>query len=198
MRHLPLALLAAALAGCATDAPQAADPTPADATAQPMASVETPAKGPGAPLKSFLPPGVAMAGAPAAAKAPEAFGEPVSAGEAIPLAKVLAAPDEFAGKKVIVAADVRTACQKKGCWMELASEDASAPGCRVTFKNYGFFVPKDAAGARARVEGVVEVKKVEKAEVEHLESEGGKFTKAADGSAREVRIVASGVELVRP
>ena len=72
------------------------------------------------------------------------------------------------------------------------------PGCRVTFKNYGFFVPTDSAGAQARVQGVVEVEKVNPSLVRHLEEEGAVFAhKDPDGSAREVRIVASGVELRR-
>ena len=51
---------------------------------------------------------------------------------------------------------MRKACEKKGCWMELAA-DAKGPGVRVTFKDYGFFVPLDSAGRTAKVEGVVKV-----------------------------------------
>jgi hypothetical protein len=84
--------------------------------------------------------------------------------------------------------------------MELAtSKDPGAPACRVTFKDYGFFVPTDAAGASARLEGTVFLRRVEKKLVEHLEAEGATFaSKAEDGTADEVRIVATGVELTRP
>jgi hypothetical protein len=83
--------------------------------------------------------------------------------------------------------------------MELADELGSdAPGCRVTFKDYGFFVPLDSAGSNARVQGTVEVRVVPAGEVAHLASEGAKFANTqADGSAREVRMVATGVELWR-
>jgi hypothetical protein len=68
----------------------------------------------------------------------------------------------------------------------------------VTFKDYGFFVPLDSAGSTAKVQGTVEVKTVAATEVEHLESEGAKFAgKQPDGTAREVRMVATGVELRR-
>jgi hypothetical protein len=68
----------------------------------------------------------------------------------------------------------------------------------VTFKDYGFFVPLDSSGARARVQGIVEVKTVAPGEVQHLEAEGARFAgKQTDGSARELRIVATGVELTR-
>jgi len=81
--------------------------------------------------------------------------------------------------------------------MEVAT-DASGPGVRVTFKDYGFFVPTDAAGSRALIQGIIELEEVKKSHVEHLESEGAKFErKREDGSALEVRLVATGVELWR-
>lgn len=140
------------------------------------------------------------AGAPTAADAagPESFGAPVSeAGAALSLATIMEKPEEFASKTVRVAGEVRTVCQKKGCWMELASSDAKdGPGARVTFKDYGFFVPKDCAGSRALIEGTIEVKTLPADEVAHLEGEGAKVAaKAADGSAKEIRIVADGVKL---
>ncbi len=68
----------------------------------------------------------------------------------------------------------------------------------MTFKDYGFFVPTDSAGSKARVEARVESKLIKPELVAHLEQEGANFAnKSADGSAREVRLVASGVELWR-
>jgi hypothetical protein len=83
--------------------------------------------------------------------------------------------------------------------MELAEKlDPNVPGCRVTFKDYGFFVPLDSAGSSARVQGTIQVQTVTAPEVEHLEGEGAKFAaKQPDGTAREVRMVATGVELWR-
>ncbi len=94
---------------------------------------------------------------------------------------------------------MRRNCTRRGCWMELSQGlDPSFPGCRVTFKDYGFFVPLDSAGASARVQGTVDVTTVGAPEVAHLESEGARFaSKQPDGTAREVRIVATGVELWR-
>ena len=83
--------------------------------------------------------------------------------------------------------------------MELAEGAApELPGCRVTFQDYGFFVPLDSAGSTARVQGAVAVRTVPAGEVAHLEGEGAQFPgKQPDGSAREVRMVATGVELWR-
>lgn len=129
----------------------------------------------------------------------QAFGAPLGQSPATSLASVLKTPDAFADRSVTVEGDVRRACTRKGCWMELSEgQDASAPGCRVTFKDYGFFVPTDSAGSKAKVEARVESKVLKPELVAHMESEGAKFAeKAPDGSAREVRLVATGVELWR-
>jgi hypothetical protein len=123
-------------------------------------------------------------------------GESVPAGAAIPVATVIARPDDYTGNPVLVEGRVRAACKKRGCWMELGAKDGG-PACRVRFKDYGFFVPTDSAGADARLSGEVVVKTIAKDDVAHYESEGAKFDKAADGSARVVEITATGVELVR-
>ncbi len=132
-------------------------------------------------------------------RAAESFGAKLGNSPQVALAQVLAAPSEYQGKTIRVEGHVRRACSAKGCWMELSpSAEAGAPVCRVTFKDYGFFVPTDSAGARARVEGEVMVKRVRPAHVRHYEGEGATFAaKHEDGSADEVRFVATGVELRR-
>jgi hypothetical protein len=42
-------------------------------------------------------------------------------------------------------------CQVKGCWMNIEKSDGSL--MRVTFKDYGFFVPKDVSGKTAIMQG---------------------------------------------
>jgi hypothetical protein len=133
------------------------------------------------------------------AGARKAFGAPLVGAKAVALSEVLKAPDKFAEQSVLVEGEVRRACTRKGCWMELSEgQDPTAPGCRVTFKDYGFFVPTDSAGSKARVEAKVESKVLKPSLVTHMEEEGAKFAeKEPDGSAREVRLVATGVELWR-
>lgn len=127
------------------------------------------------------------------------YGAPIrDGGETATLAQVLARPEAYADKTVTLTGEVRQACTVKGCWMELAPSADAAAGARVTFKDYGFFVPTDSRGAHARVQGVISVKAIDAGEIAHMESEGGTVAgKTADGSAREVRIVATGVELWR-
>lgn len=121
-------------------------------------------------------------------------GERLKGAEAVELSKLLENPTEFEGKTVAVEAKIRKACEKKGCWMELAGTE-KGPGVRVTFKDYGFFVPLDSAGSTAKVEGVVKVALLEEARAKHYEAEGATVPKGKDGKYREVQLVAVGVEL---
>src|SRR5262249_60476348 len=119
-------------------------------------------------------------------------GEPLPKGQAgLPLSAVLSKPED--GRKVLVEGVVRRACSQMGCWMELAPAEGGA-GVRVTFKDYGFFVPTDSAGSKARVQGKIEVAQLSEAQAEHLRAEGGSMSA---GNQREVRLVATGVELRR-
>ncbi|HYR29796.1 MAG TPA: DUF4920 domain-containing protein [Thermoanaerobaculia bacterium] len=114
----------------------------------------------------------------------------------VPLADVMAKPDAFTKDAVVVEGLIETACQNKGCWMQVVPEAGKA-GMRVTFKDYGFFVPKDSKGMKARMEGVVSVKTLSKEDADHLAGEGAKLNRAEDGTAREVSFVATGVELTK-
>ena len=123
-------------------------------------------------------------------------GEKIDAAPNVTLADLLGAPESKDGKKVIVEGRVRRACQRRGCWMELAN-DQSSPGVRVTFKDYGFFVPTDSAGRQAKVAGMVKVVELSESAAAHYESEGGTIRRDSSGKPREVQLVASGVELRR-
>lgn len=121
-------------------------------------------------------------------------GEKLKGATSVEMKKLLETPSEFDGKTITVEAKVRKACEKKGCWMELAGEE-KGPGVRVTFKDYGFFVPLDSAGSTAKVEGVVKLAELSEQKAKHYESEGASVPKGKDGKYREVQLVASGVEL---
>ena len=127
-------------------------------------------------------------------------------GEALPddlpildLKAILQRPQAYTGKTGLISGYVRRACSKKGCWMEIsASSDPKAKSCRVKFKDYGFFVPLNAAGSTARLAASAAMKVISKEYVDHYEAEGGSFTdKNPDGTANEIQLLATGVELTR-
>lgn len=52
-----------------------------------------------------------------------------------------------------VKAEVIGSCPVKGCWMKVKLEDGQE--MRVTFKDYGFFVPKDLKGEEVIFKGIL-------------------------------------------
>jgi hypothetical protein len=123
-------------------------------------------------------------------------GEKLKGLKKVELATLLSTPASVDGQEISVQGKVRRACERKGCWMELTPDGkGNGPGVRVTFKDYGFFVPLDSAGRTATVEGKVIVAELSEERAKHYESEGATVPRGADGKPREVQLIASGVEL---
>jgi hypothetical protein len=121
----------------------------------------------------------------------------VALGKQVPVvafADVLKEPAKFAGKRVRIEGVVERVCQAEGCWMQIAPESGVA-GIRVTFKDHSFFVPKDAKSMKFKAEGEFFVKVLDKAQVDHLIEDGAAIKRKDDGTADEIRFVATGVEL---
>lgn len=93
------------------------------------------------------------AGAEGATASTGSFGAKIDEAGAIPMDSLLAMVS--AGQtditSVKVEGKVNEVCQAKGCWMNLEKGDGT--GMRVTFKDYGFFVPKDCGGKTAIIQG---------------------------------------------
>lgn len=67
---------------------------------------------------------------------------------------------------------VESVCKVKGCWMNVKT--ANNQIMRVTFKDYGFFVPKDIVGKTVVMEGVAETTTTPVAELRHYAQDEGK------------------------
>ncbi|MEO0468968.1 MAG: DUF4920 domain-containing protein [Bacteroidota bacterium] len=96
----------------------------------------------------------------------------IAADEAMPVSQVV----EMLGESgevnpVKLMGTVEAACQAKGCWMTLKLDDAQS--MRVKFKDYGFFVPKDAAGKTAIFEGRAFSDTTSVEELRHYAIDGG-------------------------
>ncbi|QNJ96769.1 DUF4920 domain-containing protein [Constantimarinum furrinae] len=66
---------------------------------------------------------------------------------------------------------VNAVCQNKGCWMKMDMGDAES---MVKFKDYGFFMPKDLAGAEVIVGGVAFVEEMSVEDQRHFAEDAGK------------------------
>lgn len=182
-RLTSLLSLAAALA--------AQTPTPAPAAATPAAPTQAPAAQ--APA----------AQAPAAPKLDPAawdhFGEGIGYANtgATKLADVLANPTAFTGKTVRIEAPVTAVCQTKGCWMHLGEQQ---PPVMVKFKDYAFFVPKDASGRTTIVEGVMTLKQETVEQTRHYLEDAGKHDEAqkVTEGRKLYHFLASGVAIQKP
>ena len=115
----------------------------------------------------------------------------------VDLESVLGAPEVQLGRSVIVEGKVDKVCRMKGCWLELMPPGESR-GVRVTFENYGFFVPKDSMGWTARLEGKFVHEELSKGEADHLVGEGATLARQPDGTAVQISFVARAVELRQP
>jgi hypothetical protein len=67
---------------------------------------------------------------------------------------------------------VESVCKMKGCWMKVRTGDGQT--MRVTFKDYGFFVPKDIVGKTVVVDGTAETTVTPVDELRHYAEDAGK------------------------
>ena len=73
---------------------------------------------------------------------------------------------------VKVKTKVNEVCQKKGCWMMAALDDAEE--VRVSFKDYGFFVPLNAAESEAVIQGKAFLSVTSVKDLQHYAEDAGK------------------------
>lgn len=92
---------------------------------------------------------------------------------------------------------VKDVCKAKGCWMtiDLGNEESM----RVTFKDYGFFVPKDISGKEVIFTGQVKYTETDVETLRHYAKDGGKSEEevlAITEPEQSYNFVATGVKLV--
>ena len=127
------------------------------------------------------------------------YGAPLSAAPTVLVKTVLAEPLKWNDKDVKLVGQVSGVCQKKGCWMTLAADQPADQSIRVSFKDYGFFVPKDCMGKTATVEGRFAVKTLSVAEAQHFADDAAKEGQAArkvTAPEHTLSLVATGVEIL--
>lgn len=123
------------------------------------------------------------------------YGESISTDGALALANL---STEVAGKDSVtltLKGTIEETCKMKGCWMTVTDENGVTT--RVTFKDYGFFVPKEgAAGKEVVFSGVAKRKLTDVATLRHYAEDAGKSQEEIDAITEpkeEIEFVANGV-----
>lgn len=87
------------------------------------------------------------------------------------LSRVLDEMDDNDTLDVVFTTTIDAVCQKKGCWMDV--EIGNDETVRVTFLDYGFFVPLNASGSEAIIKGKAFWKSETAAEKRHYAEDAG-------------------------
>ena len=114
-------------------------------------------------------------------------GTPISFGE------LMKDNQKYLDQEVLVATRIAKVCQKKGCFFVAQQGPATA---RVTFKDYGFFIPTDSGGKNVVLLGTFSRKSVSKEQAEHYAADLGEKV-ASSPEKFEYSIVASAVKIPR-
>jgi hypothetical protein len=135
----------------------------------------------------------------------ETFGEVIDAGlPNVTLAILSEEPSLHLNKTFVVETQIAKVCQKKGCFFIAQDGDTII---RVSFKDYGFFIPTDTAGRTVTLAGQLVEKQMSEEQVAHFQSDlvgkesGGAESVQADKlvntmqAGKVYEIVASGVRI---
>ncbi len=100
------------------------------------------------------------------------FGEKIDDKGITPIKEVIAQLTPEKEVQTKIKGEITAVCQMKGCWMRL--KDAENNELFIRFKDYGFFVPKDAAGKTAVLKGKAFIHTTSADELKHYAEDAGK------------------------
>lgn len=111
------------------------------------------------------------------------YGKEITLKEKTKISAILANPQKFVGKNVLVEGTVVAVCEKRGCWIELAS-DEKFQKIKIKVKDGEIVFPLEESGKTALVEGTVyEIKMTKEQALEQAKHEaeehGTKFDPAS-------------------
>lgn len=97
----------------------------------------------------------------------------------------------FKGK---IAGEIKEVCTNKGCWFTM--DLANGEPMRVTFKDYGFFIPTNSQGFPIILEGIATMTETDVETLRHFAEDQGKSKEEVDAITapkREITFEATGV-----
>lgn len=82
------------------------------------------------------------------------YGKEISVKEKTGISEILAEPEKFLGKRVLVEGAILDVCAAAGCWMDLSDEKGERK-IKIKVQDGEIVFPVEAKGKTARVEGEV-------------------------------------------
>ena len=92
--------------------------------------------------------------------------------------------------EVALVTSVAQVCQKKGCFFVAQDGENTA---RVTFKDYGFFIPTDSGGKEVILIGEFSVKTLSEEQAKHYAEDAGEDPEKIVGEQKEYSVVATSI-----
>ena len=123
------------------------------------------------------------------------FGSEITEEGAVDVNTIEAALGDADSVRVKIAGTVDKVCQVKGCWMTMNYND-EGDAMRVSFKDYGFFVPKNIDGKEAVIDGYAYIETTSVEDLKHYAEDAGQSEDeiaAITDSKTELTFVADGV-----
>lgn len=121
----------------------------------------------------------------------EVFGAEVDVWDtAIELRKLMNTPEDFTDKVITIETEIAEVCEKKGCFFVA---NAGSESARITFKDYGFFIPTDSKGKTVKLIGTFNVKELTEKEAKHYAEDAGQDPDEISGPQKEYSIIATSV-----
>ena len=122
----------------------------------------------------------------------EIFGAPLPEnGLPVELGDLLENSAQYEGKDVLLTTRIAKVCQEKGCFF-VAQHGADS--VRVTFRDYGFFIPTDSGGKTVTLAGTFSRRSLSKEQAAHLAEDLGEAPPKTP-PAFEYTIVATSVSI---
>ena len=121
------------------------------------------------------------------------YGVAISLTEAMTVDIAIKQYNQIKDEVILLKGKVDKICQKKGCWMTLKSNGVAV---RVTFKDYGFFVPGTIIGKHVLAQGQLVESTMSVAQARHFAEDAGLSDEEIDkitDPTKEYRFVATGV-----
>lgn len=130
-----------------------------------------------------------------AAKSVQWYGQSFELADQLPETNLKLLMNSDSAANVLFSGEILDVCDVKGCWMIIKTEDAG--DMRVTFKDYGFFVPMEGiVGKTAVIKGDCKKQETSVEDLRHYAQDAGKLeqeiAKITDPKV-EFAFVASGV-----